>query len=122
MLFYPQKVNHGKEEGQSSPKYQAWIDARERFHLSHAHIQMAQELGLNPRKFGGLAKHKQEPWKAPLPDFIASLYFERFKKERPDKVRSFEQMVKAVKRKKAERKTRKTQVVCQKSQVESEAE
>ena len=48
-------------------KYQIWIDARKRFHLSHAHIQMARELGLNPKKFGKLASSKQEPWKAPLP-------------------------------------------------------
>jgi hypothetical protein len=28
-----------------------WIDARQRFRLSHAHVQMAFELGLNPKKF-----------------------------------------------------------------------
>jgi hypothetical protein len=26
-------------------KYQRWIDARKRYNLSHAHIQMARELG-----------------------------------------------------------------------------
>ena len=26
-------------------KYQVWINARKRYHLSHAHIQMARELG-----------------------------------------------------------------------------
>ena len=31
---------------------------------------MARELGLNPKKFGGLANHRQEPWKLPLPEFI----------------------------------------------------
>jgi len=35
-----------------SSKYQPWIDARQRFHLSHAHIQMARELGLNPKTLG----------------------------------------------------------------------
>jgi hypothetical protein len=29
------------------PKYQVWVDARKRYHLSHAQIQMARELGLN---------------------------------------------------------------------------
>jgi hypothetical protein len=29
-------------------KYLPWIEARKRFHLSDAHIQMARELGLNP--------------------------------------------------------------------------
>jgi hypothetical protein len=66
-----------------SPKYQVWIDARKKFKLSHAHIQMARELGLNPKKFGSLANHKQEPWKEPLPDFIESLYYKRLKKEKP---------------------------------------
>jgi hypothetical protein len=25
-----------------------WIDARKRYHLSHAPVQMARELGMNP--------------------------------------------------------------------------
>ena len=73
-----------------SPKYQIWIDARKKFKLSHAHIQMARELGMNPKKFGKLANHQQEP----LPDFIESLYYKRFKKEKPEIVRSVEQIVK----------------------------
>jgi hypothetical protein len=50
--------------------YQPWIEARRRYHQSDAHVQMARELGLNPKKFGGLANTKQEPWKAPLLEFI----------------------------------------------------
>jgi len=92
-----------------SPKYQVWIDARKRFHLSHAHVQMARELGMNPKKFGKLANQKQEPWKEPLRDFIESLYWKRFKKDRPDNVRSIEQMVKDVKRKQADGKVQKQQ-------------
>ncbi|MBC8870236.1 MAG: hypothetical protein H8E44_12505 [Planctomycetes bacterium] len=92
-----------------SPKYQVWIDARKRFHLSHVHIQMARELGMNPKKFGSLANHNQQPWKAPLPVYIEKLYLKRFGKSRPDDVRSIEQMVKDKKRKQAERKERKRQ-------------
>jgi len=84
-------------------KYQRWIDARKKHHLSHAHIQMARELGLNPRKFGSLANTKQEAWKLPLPDFIEELYFKHFKRNQPDNVRSIEQMVKDYKRKKEKR-------------------
>jgi hypothetical protein len=51
---------------------------------------MARELGLNPKKFGGLANHKQEPWKIPLPDYIEELYFKHFNKKSPDIVRSIE--------------------------------
>ena len=65
---------------------QRWIEARQRFHLSHAQVQMARDLGLNPRKLGSLANHKQEPWKAPLPIFIEQIYRKRFGKTQPDRV------------------------------------
>jgi hypothetical protein len=82
-------------------KYQVWIDARKRFRLSDAHIQMARELGMNPKKFGKIANHKQEPWKAPLPVFIERLYFKRFGKTRPDQVKTIEKLFKAEEKKKA---------------------
>ncbi len=85
---------------------QIWIKARKRFRLSHAHIQMARELGMNPKKFGGLANHKQEPWKAPLPDFIERLYFKRFRKNLPDVVRTIEQIAEGQTKKRAARKKR----------------
>jgi len=88
------------------PELQAWVDARKRFHLSHAHVQMARELGMNPKKLGGMANHRQEPWKVPLPQYIEELYLKRFKKERPDNVRSIEQMMADRVRKQAERKER----------------
>ena len=88
-------------------KYQIWINVRKRYHLSHAHIQMARELGMNPKKIGKIANHKQEPWKAPLPVFIEDIYFKRFEKRRPDNVKSIEQMVKIQEKKKAERRIRK---------------
>ena len=84
-----------------SPKYQVWIDARKKFRLSQAHIQMARELGMNPKKFGKLDNHHQEPWKEPLPDFIESLYFKRLNKQKPENARSVEQIVKDKKRKKS---------------------
>jgi hypothetical protein len=65
-------------------KDQKWIEAKKKFRLSDTHIQMAKELGMNPQKFGSLANHKQEKWKAPLPDFIEDLYYKRFKKEKPE--------------------------------------
>jgi hypothetical protein len=88
-------------------KYQVWIDVRKRYCLSHVHIQMARELGMNPRKFGKIANHKQEPWKAPLPIFIEDLYFKRFGRTRPDEVKGIEQVYKAQEEKKAQRRARK---------------
>lgn len=90
-------------------KYQVWIDARKRYHLSDMQIQMARELGLNPRKFGKLANEKQEQWKKPLPEFIEEIYFKRFKKKQPDVIKSIEQMVQDQREKKAERKERKNE-------------
>ena len=68
---------------------------------------MARELGMNPKKLGSLANHRQEPWKEPLPDFIESLYFKRFNKKKPKNARSVEQIVKDKKKKQLERKERK---------------
>ena len=90
-------------------RYQVWIDARKRFGLSHAHIQMAREMGMNPKKFGKLANDRQEPWKAPLPIFIENCYFKRFGKRRPDEMKSMEQMVNDKQKKKDERQGRKRQ-------------
>ncbi len=67
-------------------KFKLWIDARKKYHLSNEHIQMARELGMNPKKFGSLANNDQEPWKVPLPEFIKDCYYKRFKKRAPDKV------------------------------------
>lgn len=41
---------------------------------------MAKALGMNPAKLGKIANHKQEPWKAPLPDFIEACYRKQFEK------------------------------------------
>lgn len=82
------------KEKKLPPKYQVWVDVRKRYHLSHAQIQMARELGLNPKKFGKLANYKQEPWKLPLPEYIEELYYKHFKKKAPEKVLSIEKIVK----------------------------
>ena len=58
-------------------------------------------------QFGSLANTKQEPWKLPLPEYIEELYFEHFKKNRPENVRPSDQLVSDDNRKKAERKAQK---------------
>lgn len=84
----------GVKEKNALSNLPIWIDARKHFKLSDCQIQMARELGLNPKKFGSLANHKQEPWKAPLGQFIEDIYFKRFKKERPERVVSLEGQLK----------------------------
>jgi hypothetical protein len=82
----------------------SWIEARDRFRLSHAHVQMARELGLNPKKLGKLANHDQEPWKLPLQDFIVKLYIKRFGRARPETIRSIEEAAAAKQAKKQAKK------------------
>ena len=77
------------------PDLQLWIDARKRFHLSHAHVQMARELGMNPTKLGSLANPRQEQWKSPLGEYLEHLYFKRFGCERPQVVMSIEDLYRA---------------------------
>ncbi len=73
-------------------KFQPWIEARKKFHLSHAHIQMARELGLSPKKFGSYANREKQPWKLPLTDFIEFLYERQFHKQAPDEIKTMEQI------------------------------
>jgi len=96
-----------KKKKKIPDKLQIWIDARKKYQLSHAQVQMARELGLNPRKFGGIANYKQEPWKEPLPQFIEHLYFKRFGKTAPDRVIPLEEHLAGDQRKKQEKRARK---------------
>jgi len=90
-------------------KMQAWVDARKRHHLSHAQVQMARELGMNPAKLGKLDNHKQEPWKLPLPQFIEKIYLKRFGRTAPDIVMSVEERVRLNHEKKEARRAAKQQ-------------
>jgi hypothetical protein len=49
---------------------QRWIEARKRFRLSDAHVQMARELGMNPRKLGSLANHNKNCGRLPFPSLL----------------------------------------------------
>lgn len=100
----------GKKPNQ---KLQAWIDARKRHHLSHAQVQMARELGMNPAKLGKLDNHKQEPWKLPLPQFVEELYFKRFGKTAPDRVMSIEERARLDRQKKEAHGAAKRQLVAE---------
>jgi hypothetical protein len=85
---------------------QVWIDARKQHRLSHVVIQMARELGMNPKKLGGLNNHRQERWKAPLPEFIADLYLRRLGRSQPETVLSIEQIARNQWEKKKDRRAR----------------
>jgi hypothetical protein len=89
---------------------QPWVAARRKLHLSHAEVQMARELGMNPNKLGKLANHRLEPWKLPLREFIAHTYAKRFGRPRPERVRSLEDVAAAKAAKRSARKAAKTAV------------
>jgi hypothetical protein len=91
-------------KGTVAHEIQDWIEARKRVHLSHAHGQVTRELGMNPKKLGKLDNHRQDPWKAPLPEFIERLYLKRFGRERPEVVMSVEERARAAEAKRAARK------------------
>ena len=71
-----------------------WMVAQKRHRLSDKQVQMARELGLNPDKLGKIDNHRQESWKAPLPEFIEEIFYKRFKKEHPDIVKPLKQILK----------------------------
>ena len=78
---------------------QAWIDALRsdvaslisHVNAIHGAIQAGfGDPGLNPKKLGGIANHKRERWKMPLPRYIEHLYKKQLSKDTPDDVRSIE--------------------------------
>lgn len=85
-------------------KFHPWINARKQFQLSDAHIQMARELGLSPKRFAKYADRENQPWKLPLTKFIEAQYLKQFGKERPDEVKPMEEIAAAHVAKRAARK------------------
>lgn len=81
-----------------------WVVAQKKHHLSDKHVQMGRELGLNPDKLGKIDNHKQETWKAPLPQFIEEIYYKRFKRETPETVKPLKQIMAEQEKKKKEQK------------------
>ena len=92
MLFDFLRINMATNNKLLTPRLQVWVDARNKFRLAHAHVQMARELGLNPKKLGSLANHNQEKWKSPLSQFIEGLYHERFGRDQPELVVTIEEL------------------------------
>ncbi len=72
-------------KGNKEKSKDSWILAMTRYRLNSRQIAMAKELGMNPKKFGGLVPSKSEPWKEPLGQFIEECYYKRFKRREPSK-------------------------------------
>ena len=89
------------------PKLLPWVEARSRFKLTHAEVQMARELGMNPKKLGGIANERQEAWKVSLKDFISNCYHKSYGRALPEHVRSIEELAKEVQKRKDLKKAKK---------------
>ena len=84
-----------------------WLVAQKRHRLSDKQVQMARELGMNPDKLGKIDNHRQEAWKAPLPQFIEEIYFKRFKREEPETVKPLKQVMAEMEARKKQQKAKK---------------
>jgi hypothetical protein len=98
-----------KGKSRSLAAVEPWIEARRRFRLTHEQVQMARELGMNPKTLGKIANPEQERWKAPLPLFIEELYLRRFGRARPERSLSLEARAREIDAKKRERRERRLQ-------------
>jgi hypothetical protein len=69
---------------------------------------------------GKIDNHKQETWKAPLPQFIEEIYFKRFKREEPVTIRSLKDIIANDKVKKEKKKKEKAKKRALKEQEQSD--
>jgi hypothetical protein len=59
------------------PKEDAWAEARRRCRLSDEDVRMARELGFQPRSLVKNIPSPSQPWKAPVSEWVRSLYAEK---------------------------------------------
>jgi len=59
-----------------------WIEAKKRCRLNAATIQMAKEMGLNPKSLIKNIPNKKQQWKAPVQAWIQDMYEDKFGEER----------------------------------------
>jgi hypothetical protein len=56
---------------------QLWVEAQRRCRLSAEAVQMAKELGLNPRSLIKNIASPSEQWKAPVEDWVRAMAAKR---------------------------------------------
>jgi hypothetical protein len=64
---------------------EAWMNAKKICRLNARQLEMAQRLGMNPKKLPRLRPGPQEHWKAPVGKFIEDLYRKRFEGDPRDR-------------------------------------
>src|SRR5229473_310931 len=65
------------------PKDDAWKEAKRRCRLNEEDVRMAKELGFQPRSLIKNIPDPSQKWKAPVNEWIRSLYEEKFGSSKP---------------------------------------
>lgn len=71
--------------GKNKKKDELWKEAYKKCRLSTKHIQMAKELGLNPRSLIKNIPNPKQKWKIPVREWIEQMYAKRFNLTSPRK-------------------------------------
>ena len=72
---------------------QLWVKVKRQYALTDAQVQMARELGVNPKRLSESESAVQGATQAPLGRHIEDLYLKRFKKHLPDAVMPLRQLL-----------------------------
>src|SRR5436190_10928173 len=65
------------------PKDDAWKEAKRRCRLNEEDVRMAKELGFQPKSLIKNIPDPSQKWKAPVNEWIRSLYEEKFGARKP---------------------------------------
>ena len=71
----------------------AWAEAARCCRLSPADVRMAKELGFKPRSLLKNQPSPQQPWKAPVAEWVRDLYAKRQRRSEHRRQRAQEAMV-----------------------------
>ena len=77
---------------QMADRLQVWVKVKRQCALTDAHVRMARELGMNPKRLIAAARTAAGQTQAPLAQRIEDLYLRRFRRTAPDWVMPLRQL------------------------------
>jgi hypothetical protein len=78
---------------ETADQLQSWVKVKRQGALTDAHVQMARELGMNPRRLTESESIAQGLTQPSLRQRIENLYLKRFKRPLPDAVAPLRQLL-----------------------------
>jgi hypothetical protein len=78
---------------ETADQLQLWVKVKRQCALTDAHVQMARELGMNPKRLIESESRAQVLMQIPLGQRIEDLYLKRFKKPLPAAVEPLRQLL-----------------------------